>query len=83
VHSAHEPVKRDRLVRLPEVERIAGIRKSTIYTLMAKNPPEFPRCVQVTSRCVAWSEAACLSWVQQRIEATERNADAGGTGAGK
>jgi prophage regulatory protein len=67
VHAVGEVVKRDRLLRLPDVERIAGIRKSTIYGLMAQVPPAFPRCVQVTPRCVAWPESAVLQWVQDRI----------------
>ena len=63
--STREAVVRDRLIRLPEVERLAGIRKSTIYGLMAK--AQFPRCVQVTPRCVAWSECAVLRFVQDRL----------------
>ena len=67
------PVQRDRLLRLPEVERISGIRKSTVYGLMAQG--KFPRCVQVTPRCVAWAESSVHKWVQDRI------ADAGDTAA--
>ncbi len=67
VHSAREVVRRDRLIRLPEVERVTSIRKSTIYSLMSQTPPAFPRCVQVTPRCVAWPESAVLQWVQDRI----------------
>ena len=69
--SVREQVPRDRLIRLPEVERLAGIRKSTIYALMGKAPPQFPRCVQVTARCVAWSESAVLAWVNAHIAAAE------------
>lgn len=65
VHAARGAVPRDRLIRLGEVETIAGIRKSTIYGLMKRG--EFPRCVQVTPRCVAWPESLVHQWVQQRI----------------
>lgn len=60
-----QPVQRDRLIRLPEVLRLVNVGKSTVYWLMSRG--EFPRCVQVTPRCVAWSEAAVLNWVQSRL----------------
>lgn len=65
VSETRPQVKRDRLLRLPEVEAITGLKKSTIYLLMKRG--EFPRCVQVTPRCVAWPESAVLQFVQDRI----------------
>lgn len=65
VHTARPVVPRDRLLRLPDVEAATGCKKSTIYKLMKEG--KFPRCVYVTSRCVAWPETAVLSWVQARI----------------
>ena len=67
VHEARPQVRRDRFQRLPEVEVATGLKKSTIYLLMKRG--EFPRCVQVTSRCVAWPESAVLQWVQDKIAA--------------
>lgn len=58
-------VRRDRLLRLPDVEAATGIRKSTIYALMRQG--KFPACVQVTPRCVAWPESRILQFVQERI----------------
>lgn len=58
-------VRRDRLLRMPDVETATGLKKSTLYLLMKRG--EFPRCVQVTARCVAWQESAVLQWVQDRI----------------
>lgn len=58
-------IKRDRLIRLQETLRLAGVGKSTWYALMAAG--KAPQCVRVTPRCVAWSEAAVLSWVQDRL----------------
>ena len=58
-------VPRDRLLRLPDVSAIVGIRKSTIYILMRAN--KFPKCVRVTSKTVAWPESAVLAWVNDRI----------------
>lgn len=67
VSETRPQVKRDRLLRLPDVEATTGLKKSTIYLLMKRTPAEFPRCVQVTPRCVAWPESAVLQWVQDRI----------------
>lgn len=63
-------VRHDRLLRIPEVETITGIRKTTIYHLMKRG--EFPRCVQITPRCVAWPESLVRAWVQDRIAASTR-----------
>ena len=58
-------VPRDRLLRLPDVSDIVGIRKSTIYALMKEG--KFPKCIYVTSKTVAWPESAVLAWVNDRI----------------
>lgn len=58
-------VRRDRLLKLAEVETVAGIKKSTIYSLMKEG--KFPRSVQVTARCVVWPESRVLQWVQEQI----------------
>jgi len=65
VSETRPQVKRDRLLRMPGVEEATGLKKSMIYLLMKRG--EFPRCVQVTPRCVAWPESAVLQWVQDRI----------------
>lgn len=64
-HSAKPVTPRDRLLRLPEVETLVGIRKSSIYVLMKQG--KFPRCIHITSRLAAWPESAVLQWVQDRI----------------
>ena len=61
-------VQRDRLLRLPAVEQATGLRKTTVYALMRRG--EFPPCVHVTTRCVAWPESKVLQWVQDRIAAS-------------
>ena len=58
-------VPRDRLLRLPDVSDIVGIRKSTIYALMKEG--KFPKCIYITSKTVAWPESAVLAWVNDRI----------------
>ncbi|MDO5289876.1 MAG: AlpA family phage regulatory protein [Pseudomonadota bacterium] len=66
VHSATPAPPRDRLLRLPDVERLAGIKKSTVYQLMKEG--KFPQCVRITRRLSAWPESAVLAWVHARIQ---------------
>lgn len=67
-----QAVPRDRFIRIADVERIAGIRKTLIYELQREG--KFPRCVQITPRCVAWSEQGVYAWVEER----KRQAEQGG-----
>ena len=69
VHQSRPVVPRDRLIRLPEVESIVGCKKSTIYTMLEKG--EFVKPIRYSARMVAWSEAAVLQWVQDRIKQGE------------
>lgn len=84
VNETRPQVRRDRLLRLPETEQATGLKKSTIYLLMKRG--EFPRCVQVTARCVAWPESRVLQWVQDRISKAEQDdqqPDLASTGGGQ
>lgn len=65
-HSAKPVTPRDRLLRLAEVEALTGLRKSCLYRLMSEG--KFPASVRLTARSVAWSEAACMAWIQARIQ---------------
>lgn len=67
VNETRQQVRRDRLIRLPEVETVTALKKSTIYLLMKRG--EFPTRVRITRRCVAWPESAVLQYVQDKIAA--------------
>jgi prophage regulatory protein len=69
VSETRPQVKRDRLLKLPEVEHLVALKKSTIYNLVKQG--KFPRCVQQGPRSVAWKEADVLQWVQDRISESE------------
>jgi len=56
-----------RLLRRPEVEARTGLRRSTIYELMAAG--SFPKPVPITGRSVAWSSAEVDAWISSRIAA--------------
>lgn len=64
----HPESKRDSFLRLDAVCGIVGLKKSAIYELMRRR--EFPRCIQLTPRSVAWSSAAVHQWVEDRKAAS-------------
>lgn len=64
-HENRPAIRRDRLLRLPDVEAATGCKKSTIYLLIKQG--KFPKGVAITGRMVAWPESAILQWVQDRI----------------
>jgi prophage regulatory protein len=65
-HSTAQAVPRDRILRLPDVESLTGLKKSTIYDLAKKG--QFPRQILIHRRMAGWSEAAVLTWIQSRIQ---------------
>jgi predicted DNA-binding transcriptional regulator AlpA len=55
----------DRLLRLPEVERLTGLRRSAIYEQMRRGI--FPRSVKAGQRTAAWPESAVQTWIAERM----------------
>lgn len=62
----HAPRPPDRLLRLPEVQRMTGLGRSAIYQQMKVGL--FPRSVKVGPRAATWSEAAVQRWIRQRLD---------------
>lgn len=58
-----------RLVRLPGVETLTSLKKTTIYTHMANKDDPFPSPVRIGARAVAWRESDVLAWIGKRSEA--------------
>lgn len=56
------------LLRLPQVEAIVGLRKSSIYEMMGRTPPAFPIAVKISRRAVCWPASQIERWVQDRIK---------------
>ena len=55
------------IIRRPEVERTTGLSRSTLYELMSREPPEFPRPVPLSGRSVGWLRSEVTAWKQNRI----------------
>ena len=65
----------DTFLRLDDVKRVTGLGRSTIYDLMAEDPPRFPRPVKIGSergKAVAWLGSEIAGWQRDRV--VERDA---------
>ncbi|PLX71313.1 MAG: AlpA family transcriptional regulator [Denitrovibrio sp.] len=54
-----------KLCRLPEVIKLTGLSRSSIYALMAKN--KFPQPIKLSERSVAWVSTDIQSWIDEKI----------------
>lgn len=61
------PIK---LLRLPQVMEMTGLRKTKIYELHAQGA--FPRRIQITAHSVGWVEAEVQAWLARRVENSTR-----------
>jgi prophage regulatory protein len=59
-----EPTMAERILRRPEVERLTGLSRSTLYSWMGKD--EFPRPVALGARLVGWREGDIQAWLKAR-----------------
>lgn len=56
-----EPV---RVLRLPEVLTLTGLKRSAVYESMARG--DFPRPIKLTTRAVGWRVEAVAAWIANR-----------------
>jgi prophage regulatory protein len=54
-----------RMLRLPEVLKITGLRRTAIYEGVATG--RFPRPVPLGLRAVGWDELEVIAWLNERI----------------
>lgn len=54
------------IFRRPDVERITGLSRSTLYAMMAEG--DFPKPVRLGKRAVGWREADIASWLESRTK---------------
>jgi predicted DNA-binding transcriptional regulator AlpA len=60
----------DTFLRLEAVKQATGLGRSTIYDLMAVNPPRFPRPVKPggeNAKAVAWLASEVAAWQRKKI----------------
>lgn len=58
------------LLRLPEVERRTGLKRSALYARIASN--DFPKPVRLTARTVGWPESEVSDWISAKITASRQ-----------
>ena len=63
MHTNHQE---KRLLRRPEVERLTGLSRSSVYALTREG--KFPRPVQLGPRTVAWVDREVFTWIEERIQ---------------
>lgn len=56
----------DAILRLPDVIRVTGLSKTSIYRMIAEG--EFPRPVQLGKQAVGWKSSAIQQWNESREE---------------
>ena len=59
----------DRILRRPEVEALIGLKRSTIYAMMAEG--SFPKSVLIGKRAIGWQESAVLGWLAKRVGSSQ------------
>lgn len=59
-----QPRKPEKMLRLPEVESLTGLKKSSIYAGMKAKT--FPPCIRLAARAVAWPESRIATWQAER-----------------
>jgi prophage regulatory protein len=57
-------------LRLPQVCKITGLRRSMIYRMQAEK--RFPQRIKLSERAVGWLEREVQEWLAQRIERSRR-----------
>lgn len=63
--SKDQQIENLRLIRRKEVQAKTGLGASSIYALMKTG--EFPQCLNLSERRVAWIESEVDQWIAQRI----------------
>ena len=56
-----------RLLRLPDVLRLVGVSKSSLYNMIARR--DFPAPVRIGRRAVGWLACEVHAWIETRARA--------------
>ena len=64
-HATIDSTSAGNVVRLPEVRRMTGLGRSTIYRLQADQ--QFPQSIKLSIRAVGWLEREVQEWLAERV----------------
>ena len=59
----------DRLIRFPEVRKICGLSRSSVWRLQRAG--QFPRAYKISSRACAWSLSDLSIWMEEQKSRTK------------
>jgi prophage regulatory protein len=59
----------DRFLRMPEVERMVGLKRVSIYKRIALK--DFPAQLKLARTVVVWSEREIQVWMEQQLAARD------------
>lgn len=59
----------ERLIKLPEVLARVALSKSSVYEMLGRTPPAFPRPLKLSRRAVCWPSSVIDAWITERIKA--------------
>lgn len=54
-------------IRLPEVLRLTGLSRASVYRRMAEPGSDFPKSVSLGRGCVRWIEAEVKAWNLKKL----------------
>lgn len=63
--SKNQQTENNRLIRRKEVQDKTGLGASSIYAMMKTG--DFPQCLNLSERRVAWIEADIDKWIAERV----------------
>ncbi len=61
----------NRVMRRPEVQRVTGLSRSSIYRGMASE--DFPRAISLSKKSVGWLASDIEAWLAARVAASRPN----------
>ena len=61
------PSTPERLIKLPEVLSRVSLSKSSVYEMMGRTPPAFPRPLKLSRRAVCWTASVIDPWTADRM----------------
>lgn len=58
----------NKILRLPEVIKVTGLPRTTIYYFMKNG--RFPNSISLSARLVGWLESDVQDWISSKIESS-------------
>ncbi len=57
-----------RILRMPDVQGMIGLSRSTLYAMLADDEDPFPRPIKLGKRAIGWDSSAIEEWIEMKIK---------------